>query len=138
MKPRTYVLAATTLAAAVLLVVGAVLTLNPPTITGDRAADDACAAAVEWIGPDFETPDPDRPRRLLGPDKAGYIAEIAGHTKASSIEAIRRAGEGLERTAYDPGLFGGMRTMTALVDLAQACRDAGWTPQEAGLVPADK
>jgi hypothetical protein len=109
----------------------------PKSITGDVATDAACRALAEHFLAEGPHPDQTAVMRQMSPERMNELVEsVTEHTAEASIPEVRAAGEKLAAAGIAPGgLFGVLGIMAATAEVIEACGNAGWTPQAAGLVP---
>lgn len=115
-----------------------------PSLTGDRASDEVCAAAVSAFVVDGKpmvskmfamTPEERRAmsEAIESPMRDASIADItdaaAGVLAGLTVAGNAGAGAGIG------GIFAQAAFAGKLTELSQACQAHGWTPQKAGLLP---
>jgi hypothetical protein len=115
-----------------------------PSLTGDRASDEVCAAAVSAFVVDGKpivskmfgmTPEERRElsEAIESPMRDATITDItdAATGVLAGLTVAGNAGAG----AGFAGIFAQAAFAGKLTELNQACRAHGWTPQKAGLLP---
>lgn len=107
----------------------------PPPLTGDRASDATCEAAVSpWIVDGV--PSKATFATMTGPERRDMAREIESAARDASVVEIRDAANRLvsSSTVAGTGLMGQFAFFGQFAALAEACTSHGWDARKAGLV----
>lgn len=131
---RPYFVLSGGLVIVVAVAIALAVALRPAPLTGDVAADAACAALASAAIKDGQL-SPATFATLTDAERDETIRTAKEHAKQSTIHDIRAAGQALGATNLTSEPFGRqLGFMRQAIKFGAVCHRHGWTPQAAGLI----